>query len=96
MTNSKAQKENLVGKEIGFIAQEVMKVIPYIVNETDSENKLLSLNYNALIPILAKAIQEQHQNNLETKARLNELKAENIELKKDVAHIKKLIKSLNP
>lgn len=90
------KKENLVGKEIGFIAQEVMKVIPYIVNETDSENKLLSLNYNALIPILAKAIQEQHQNNLETKARLNELEAENIELKKDVAHIKKLIKSLYP
>ena len=53
------QKENLIHKEIGFIAQEVKKIIPDLVKESSDETKLLSLNYNAFIPVLTQAIQEQ-------------------------------------
>jgi hypothetical protein len=44
--------------EIGFIAQEVRKVLPQIVIESQDEEKTLAMNYNSLIPILTKAIQE--------------------------------------
>jgi hypothetical protein len=45
-------------KEIGFIAQDLQKVIPDLVTENGTD-KLLAVNYTSLIPILVKAIQEQ-------------------------------------
>ena len=52
-------KKTLVHKEIGFIAQEVQEIIPDIVRESSDKDGTLSLNYNAFIPVLTKAIQEQ-------------------------------------
>jgi hypothetical protein len=46
-------------KELGFIAQEVQQVLPYLVTEGNDKDKLLSLDYISLIPLLTKAIQEQ-------------------------------------
>ena len=43
-------------KEIGFIAQEVEKVIPDIVAIDDKDQRLI--NYQAIIPLLTAAIQE--------------------------------------
>ncbi len=51
-------------KENGFIAQELQKVMPSLVTEGTDKDKLLSVNYIALIPVLTKAIQEQ-QNEIE-------------------------------
>ena len=45
--------------ENGFIAQEIKKIIPFIVKEGFDKNKLLSLDYTSIIPILTRAIQEQ-------------------------------------
>ncbi|MCE7060282.1 tail fiber domain-containing protein [Dyadobacter sp. CY343] len=45
--------------EIGFIAQEVQKILPQLVREGKDADKTLALDYNSLIPILTKAIQEQ-------------------------------------
>ena len=47
--------------EIGFIAQEIKKILPFIVQEGNDKNKLLSINYTTLIPLLTKAIQEQNK-----------------------------------
>ncbi|MBC5834701.1 tail fiber domain-containing protein [Flavobacterium sp. F372] len=61
--------------KLGFIAQEVEKIIPETVishslkkngeSETDkfeyTKNDLLSMNYEALLPLIVKAKQEQHQ-----------------------------------
>ena len=44
-------------RQIGFIAQEMRAVFPELVHEDD--NEMLSVNYIALIPVLAGAIQEQ-------------------------------------
>ncbi len=49
-------------EEIGLIAQEVYEVIPEVVNRPDDENKeLWTLDYQRLVPVLIKAIQELAQ-----------------------------------
>jgi hypothetical protein len=45
--------------ENGFIAQELQKIIPYIVKEGADKDKILSVDYNSIIPVLTKGIQEQ-------------------------------------
>ena len=45
--------------ENGFIAQEIQKVLPFVVNEGTDKDKILSVDYNSIIPVLTKGIQEQ-------------------------------------
>ncbi|MFM1934049.1 MAG: hypothetical protein RL360_929, partial [Bacteroidota bacterium] len=52
-------ESNYRKKELGFIAQEVQQVLPYLVTEGNDKDKLLSLDYISIIPLLTKAIQEQ-------------------------------------
>jgi hypothetical protein len=51
-------KINDNGTRIGFIAQEVEKVIPEIITK-DSLGENYSMKYSELIPVLTKGIQEQ-------------------------------------
>ena len=74
--NNLKSSEYLI-KENGFIAQELQKVLPNLVHETDNQEKILSVNYTSIIPILTKGIQEQQE--------------EIIELKKEISELKKLI-----
>ncbi|MFH0838244.1 MAG: tail fiber domain-containing protein [Patescibacteria group bacterium] len=61
--------------EVGFIAQEVNKVIPEAVNKPADENtELWGLDNDKLTPVLAKAIQELKAENDELKAVVCELK----------------------
>lgn len=48
-------------KSIGFIAQEVEKIVPLAVSAPESEEEYYGLKYSALIPVLTKAIQEQQE-----------------------------------
>lgn len=48
-------------EENGFVAQEIRKVMPFIVSETLDKDKLLSVNYTSIIPLLTKGIQEQEK-----------------------------------
>jgi carbonic anhydrase/acetyltransferase-like protein (isoleucine patch superfamily) len=43
-------------REIGFIAQEMATVVPEVVRETP--DKMLSLDYSKLVPVLVRAIQD--------------------------------------
>jgi len=45
--------------EMGFLAQDVQKILPNVVKEGEDKDKLLSVNYIEIIPVLTKAIQEQ-------------------------------------
>jgi Chaperone of endosialidase len=56
------------GVQVGLIAQEVQKLIPELVKGRGRDNEL-ALNYNGLIPVLIKAVQEQQ-------AEINALHAE--------------------
>jgi hypothetical protein len=53
------ETSNYDKKENGFIAQEIQKVLPYIVDEGKDKDRLLSVDYTSIIPVLTKAIQEQ-------------------------------------
>lgn len=78
----KDPKDNgMKGEQIGFIAQDVQKVLPDAIMTADDKDKTLSLKYDALIPVLTKALQEQQK---EIAAQREEIEA----LKKDVAAIK--------
>ena len=50
--------------QVGFIAQEVRKIIPEVVNGIEgdiSKGETLGISYGNLVPVLTKAIQEQQQ-----------------------------------
>ena len=51
----------------GLIAQDVMAVLPEIVEGGDDSDVLLGLNYSELVPVLINAVQEQ-QTEIETQA----------------------------
>ncbi len=64
-------------KEIGFIAQEMQKLIPEIVYQPADEQKdLWSVDYTRLIPVLTKAIQEQKLSIEETEKTFSSLQTE--------------------
>lgn len=54
-------------KEMGFIAQEIETVFPELVEESNDEDKILSIQYIQLIPVLVKALQEQQKEIAELK-----------------------------
>ena len=62
-------------KENGFIAQELQKIIPIVVKVGTDENKLLSVNYISIIPVLTKAMQEQQKQIADQQKQINDLKA---------------------
>jgi len=55
--NWKNRKQN--HKSLGLIAQDVQPIINNIVHQQNNKEKILSISYIELIPILIKAIQEQ-------------------------------------
>jgi hypothetical protein len=71
--------------EIGFIAQEIAKVLPSLVTEGKDADKTLAVSYTELIPVLTKAIQEQQAQISGQQAQLEILKAENSKLKSNEA-----------
>ena len=70
---SSIDSDDYKSKEIGFIAQEVRKILPVLVYERNDQYKTLSLNYTALIPLLTKAIQEQQELILKQDNKIEEL-----------------------
>ncbi|MHB8267489.1 tail fiber domain-containing protein [Bradyrhizobium sp.] len=47
------------GKQIGFIAQDVEKILPSVIVTEPNAEKTKGMKYSELIPVLVKAIQEQ-------------------------------------
>jgi hypothetical protein len=81
-------------EEMGFIAQEIQKVLPILVIEGSDKDKTLSVNYISLIPLLTKAIQEQ-QTHIDEKAKqTDELKKQLDRLQKEIDELRGLIKSI--
>ena len=65
------ESERGSGPQIGFIAQEVEKIIPEVVsNIVSSDNEYKSLDYGAMVSLLTKAIQEQQTIINDLKARI--------------------------
>jgi hypothetical protein len=85
---------NYKHEEMGFIAQEIQKVLPMLVLEGTDKDKTLSVNYISLIPVLTKAIQEQ-QTQIEEKAKVtDELKKQLDRQQKEIDELRELIKGI--
>lgn len=67
------QDKNYNKHEIGFLAQDIAKVLPSLVTSGSDEYKTLAVSYTELIPVLTKAIQEQQK-------QITQLKTENEKL----------------
>ena len=80
--------------QVGFIAQEVRKIIPEVVfgKEGDlGKNETLSMSYGNLVPVLTKAIQEQQVQIEEMKAQNAKLVAAAAALAREIRKIKKMM-----
>ncbi len=62
------------GTQLGFIAQQVEKVVPQLVS-TNASTTLKAVDYARAVPLLVGAIQEQQKQIDELKAEIKELKA---------------------
>jgi cytoskeletal protein CcmA (bactofilin family) len=87
------KKEQLVSKEIGFIAQEVKGIIPELVSFIGEENNLYGISYDMLIPVLTKAIQEQQMQIEALKRESKAMEVKYNDLLKEVQKIKAWIQS---
>jgi hypothetical protein len=58
-------------QDIGFIAHEVQEQIPFLVRGNKDDNELQSINYNGIIGLLTKEIQELKKQNSLILERLN-------------------------
>jgi len=63
-------------RHIGLIAQEVLPVIPDIVDIGEDKDKTLGINYAGLVPVLISAIKEQQQQIESYKSQLQTLQEE--------------------
>ena len=74
-------KEKKRGSTIGFIAQDVQKIIPELVKEVDTlhtENEThLTLDYVKLVPVLVEAVKEQQEQIEELREEVKILKSNN-------------------
>ena len=61
-------------KHIGLIAQEVMPLVPEVVDTGNDPDKTLGINYAGLVPVLIKSIQEQQQQIESQQKQIDELK----------------------
>ncbi|MBO6518385.1 MAG: tail fiber domain-containing protein [Bacteroidia bacterium] len=68
-------------QSLGFIAQEVLEVVPEVVNVPDNQEEMMSVRYAELIPVLTKAIQDLNQKVEELNQKVDELESENKSLK---------------
>jgi len=75
------------GRQIGFIAQDVLPLVPEVVLTQNNTEKTLGLKYDAFIPILTKAIQQQQQE-------IDRLNAANVHLAENVGELERRVGAL--
>ena len=79
-------------RQIGFLAQEIEKYFPEIV-QTDKEG-YKAVDYGRLTPVLVEAIKEQQMQMEEKQKQMEEIKKENKELKLRLEKLEKIILNL--
>ncbi len=82
-------------KTIGLIAQEVYNIIPEAVSNPGDQSHLWGIDYNKLVPVLVKAIQEQQKEIESVKSENEQLKAQNENLQSQLQKISALESQLN-
>ncbi len=78
------------GTQIGFIAQDVEKIIPEVV--TTDNNGYKGISYERITPVLAGAIQEMNRKNTDLNVKVMTLETENTALQARIAALEAKIK----
>ena len=88
-------------KQFGLIAQDLQKVYPHLVRESVRKNdevgkseKVLSVNYNGLIPVLISSVQELDIHQKKSSDEISELREENELLRQRIDRLEKLIEKI--
>jgi len=68
-------------KHLGFIAQEVLEILPEAVSESSNEGELMGMRYNQILPVVVKSIQEQEKVIQNQESEIESLRKEIEELK---------------
>lgn len=76
------------GKDIGFLAEEVGRVIPELVEWEKNGKDALGLKYDRIAAVTVEAIKEQQK-------QIRALKSENLKLKAQIAEIYTMLKSVS-
>jgi hypothetical protein len=86
-------------KQVGFIAQEVQKLVPEVVTGKEgdlSKGEILGITYSNLVPVLTKAIQEQQKQiedqNAKIAAQQKQTEDQNAKIAAQQKQIEELIK----
>jgi len=66
---------------IGFIAHELQEHFPTAVSGEKDGEKMQSVNYSELVPVLVKEVQELKKSNEEKNAVISQLQQDMVELK---------------
>lgn len=75
-------------QDVGFIAQELHKLVPEAVEKpTDEAKELWAVDYTRLVPVLTKAIQEQN-------AKIEQLETQNATIQKQYEELKSELEEL--
>ncbi len=89
------------GKQYGYLAQNVESIFPELVKNTADKTKdqakpfpYKTVNYIGMVPILTKALQEEHEQRMKTEEEINVLKADNEALKTRLENIELAISKL--
>lgn len=75
------------GRHIGYIAQEVEKIVPELVVE--GANGFKQVSYSGFVPLLSEAIKEVHAETQEQKRQISSIADDKKALEKEVAELKK-------
>ncbi len=81
-------------KSLGFMAQEIQKIIPEIVHIPEQEDDFWSIRYTELIPVLTKAIQEQQTEIQDQNTEIQSLKQVNNVLLEQMELLNKRLEKL--
>ena len=78
-------------KKIGLLAQDIEKVFPELVTET---NDIKSVNYQGLVPVLINAMKEQQDEIINQKDEIDSYKTELSNQRKEIDELKTIVKQL--
>ena len=78
-------------KKIGLLAQDIEKVFPELVTET---NDIKSVNYQGLVPVLINALKEQDNKMKEQDSKMNEQEAKLNKQQAEIDELKAIVNKL--
>lgn len=93
---SKAPEYNFDEREhIGYLAQDLQKVVPQAVMEDGKGKGFLAVNYDMLIPVISEAVKELASERDATKAENSELKDKISALESEMTELRAMVQKMN-